>query len=63
MTAAPGRGGPTRGPEPMRTYRVVQWSTGSVGSIALGAIAARPDLSWSASGFTRPTRSAATRER
>ena len=28
----------------MRTYRVVQWSTGSVGSIALGAIAARPDL-------------------
>ena len=28
----------------MRTYRVVQWSTGSVGSIALASIAARPDL-------------------
>jgi hypothetical protein len=28
----------------MRTYRVAQWSTGSVGSIALTAIADRPDL-------------------
>ena len=28
----------------MRTYRVGQWSTGSVGSLALGAIARRPDL-------------------
>ena len=28
----------------MRTYRVVQWSTGSVGSIAVAAIAGRPDL-------------------
>jgi len=28
----------------MRTYRVVQWSTGSVGSIALAALATRADL-------------------
>jgi len=28
----------------MGTYRVVQWSTGGVGAIAVGAIAERPDL-------------------
>jgi 2,4-diaminopentanoate dehydrogenase len=28
----------------MRTYRVVQWSTGGVGSLAVGALARRPDL-------------------
>jgi len=28
----------------MRTHRVVQWSTGGVGSLAVGALARRPDL-------------------
>ena len=28
----------------MRRYRVVQWSTGEVGSIAVRVLAARPDL-------------------
>jgi hypothetical protein len=28
----------------MRAYRVVQWSTGGVGSLAVGALARRPDL-------------------
>lgn len=28
----------------MKTYRVVQWSTGGVGALAIGAIDARPDL-------------------
>jgi hypothetical protein len=28
----------------MSRYRVVQWSTGGVGALALGAINARPDL-------------------
>ena len=28
----------------MKTYRVVQWSTGGVGALAIGALSARPDL-------------------
>ena len=30
--------------EPERSYRVVQWSTGGVGSLAVAAISSRPDL-------------------